>query len=180
MSLPLEDDARVRAEAAAFRKLVAHLQQRALVNRVPESVADTVILGEIKTATLSLSKPTSQDLSQVVNRRIVIAIRFSDDRTKPEQRPFIRRRREIGGAPQCSRRLFLDQTLADVDAGEVQRAIRAPQRLDLCGAVAGGLEVGQLQGQRRCVTCHAGAGGPRLLEGPPGADDVCATQGKYP
>ena len=34
MSLPLEDDDRVRAEAAAFRKLVAHLQQRTDVQNI--------------------------------------------------------------------------------------------------------------------------------------------------
>lgn len=34
MSLPLSDDARIQAEAAAFRKLVAHLQQRTDVQNI--------------------------------------------------------------------------------------------------------------------------------------------------
>jgi len=34
MSLPLSDDARIQAEAAAFRRLVGHLQQRTDVQNI--------------------------------------------------------------------------------------------------------------------------------------------------
>jgi uncharacterized protein len=34
MSLPLDDDARTQAEAAAFRKMVAHLQERTDVQNI--------------------------------------------------------------------------------------------------------------------------------------------------